>query len=168
VFPNGPTITLLVDAKSEATNTYIALREALRPFRSILTVFRPDSTETNAVTVVVSGNRARELMENERERLAAYDGRLADLETEFSPHFIPLVSDNWRLHFRWKGEPGDGPLSAEEKAKLDRLVDRAHRRKVRLRFWGMPDSPAVWKVLRDAQVDLINTDQLDDLAKFLR
>jgi hypothetical protein len=36
-----------------------------------------------------------------------------------------------------------------------------------LRLWGTPDAPAMWKELRDAGVDLINTDKLPELRSFL-
>lgn len=166
VFRHGPPVTLLVDVKSEATNTYVALRQVLSAYRPILTVFRPGRIETNAVTVIISGNRARGLMESETERLSAYDGRLTDLEAPAAPELIPLISDNWRLHFRWKGTPEAGPLSADERDKLRTIVQRVHRAGARLRFWGMPDSPLVWRTLDEAGVDLINTDQLEALARF--
>ena len=170
VFRDGPSLTLLVDAKSEATNTYLAIRQVLSAYRPMLTIFRPGKIETNAVTVIISGNRARGLMESESERLAAYDGRLSDLTNSPppAPHFMPLISDNWRLHFQWNGGPSAGPLPPDERMKLQAIVQRAHQAGARIRFWGMPDSPLVWQTLADAGVDLINTDQLEGLAQFLQ
>jgi hypothetical protein len=166
VFRGGPPFTLLVDVKSDATNTYIALRNTLRPYAAMLTGFASDKTETNAITVIVSGNRARELMVAETNRLAAYDGRLADLESNDSSHLIPLVSDNWTLHFKWRARADEGPLSEPERVKLRQLVGRAHQQGRRLRLWGVPDRPVAWKELLDAGVDLINTDDLVGLEKF--
>ena len=166
VFRGGPPFTLLVDVKSDATNTYFALRDALRPYAAMLTTFSKDRTETNAVTVVVSGNRARELMVAETNRLAAYDGRLVDLDSGDSPHFIPLISDNWLLHFKWRARPEEAPLSEPERAKLRQLVGRAHQQGRRLRFWGTPDRLVMWKELSDSGVDLINTDNLTGLREF--
>jgi hypothetical protein len=174
IYPNGPSLTLLVDVKSDATNTYRALRQVLAKYRPMLTVFHRETQRiaTNAVTVIISGNRARALMASEPERLAAYDGRLADLEgaglEAVSPQFMPLISDNWRQHFRWTGRPEAGPLPPAELEKLRSIVAQVHRSGARLRFWGMPDSPLVWQTLDEAGVDLINTDQLEALAKFLR
>ena len=37
----------------------------------------------------------------------------------------------------------------------------------RLRLWGTPDRPAVWELLRESGVDLINTDDLTGLRAFL-
>ena len=167
VFRGGPPFTLLVDVKSDATNTYVALRDALRPYAAMLTTFSNDRTATNAVAVIVSGNRARELMAAETNRLAAYDGRLADLDSSDSPHLVPLISDNWTLHFKWRAQPEQGPLSEPERTRLRHLVDRAHQQGRRLRLWGTPDRPLMWQELFDAGVDLINTDDLAGLERFL-
>lgn len=167
VFRDGPTIMLLVDVKSDATNTYVALREVLTRYDGMLTRFSPAQTATGAVTVVISGNRARGLMAAEANRLAAYDGRLADLESGDSRHFIPLVSDNWTQHFKWRARPDERPLSKAESAKLKQLVERAHEQGRRLRLWATPDNPAMWTALRDAGVDYLNTDDLVGLEKFL-
>jgi glycerophosphoryl diester phosphodiesterase len=164
VYRGGPPFTLLVDVKSDATNTYVALREALKRYDRMLTRFYPDRTGTNAVTVIISGNRARGLMVSETDRLAAYDGRLADLDGADSPHLIPLVSDNWTQHFRWRGE---GPMPAAERMKLKQLVERTHQQGRRLRWWGTPDTAAMWVELRRAGVDLINADDLAGLQEFL-
>ncbi len=167
VFPGGPDFTLLVDVKSDATNTYQALRLILQEYASMLTRFQPGLTESNAVTVIISGNRARALMAAETSRLAGYDGRLADLNAADSRHLIPLVSDNWTLHFKWRGKPEEGSLPDAERTRLKVMVSNAHARGQRLRLWGTPDAPAMWKELRDAGVDLINTDKLPELRSFL-
>ena len=54
-----------------------------------------------------------------------------------------------------------------DRNKLKAIVDRAHAQGRKLRFWATPDTPEAWKTLRDAGVDLINTDNLDGLQKFL-
>ena len=168
VFAGGPEFTLLVDVKSNATNTYAALRPVLARYERMLTQFAARGIETNAVTIVISGNRARAVMETEVTRLAAYDGRLADLDApSVSPGLIPLVSDNWTLHFKWRGRPEDGAFPAEERSKLRMTVAKAHQQGRRIRLWATPDQPAMWRELRDAGVDLINTDKLEGLSGFL-
>jgi hypothetical protein len=158
-------VTLLIDVKSEATNSYRALRQVLGEYSEMLTRFHPDRTETNAVTVIVSGNRARVMMANDAVRLAAFDGRLEDRASGVSPHFIPLVSDNWSRHFKWRARADEGPISAAEKARLLEVVRRAHEQGRRLRWWGAPDNRAAWDELAAAGVDLINTDDLAGLQK---
>lgn len=165
VYRGGPSLTLLIDAKSDATNTWLAVRAALQPYEKILTRFHRDRTETNAVTVIISGSRARALMLAEPVRLAAFDGRLPDLDGKEPAHFIPLISDNWRTFSKWTGQ--DGPLAPEERQRLRALVDQAHAQGRRIRFWGAPDTPAVWREFRAAGVDLLNADDLGGLRGFL-
>ena len=164
VYPGGPPCLLLIDVKSDAEATYAVLKELLQNYADLLTRFTPTNTTTNALTVVLSGNRATGTLTKEPLRFAAIDGRLPDLETNPSPHLIPLISDNWRNHFQWRGT---GPLSPAEQLKLKTLVARAHTQSRRIRFWSAPDMPAAWAELQAAGVDLINTDHLAELREFL-
>ncbi|MFM8582862.1 MAG: hypothetical protein ACKOFW_15385, partial [Planctomycetaceae bacterium] len=45
---------------------------------------------------------------------------------------------------------------------------RCHARGRLLRFWGAPDREEIWSALREAGVELLGTDDLDRLARFLR
>jgi hypothetical protein len=78
---------------------------------------------------------------------------------------VPLVSDNWTRHFKWRGV---GEFPEEERAKLRGMVQRAHAQGRRLRLWATPDNPPGWKELHKAGVDLLNTDDLAGLGTFLR
>ena len=97
-------------------------------------------------------------------RHAAVDGRLPDLDGEAPVSLVPLVSDNWTKHFKWRGT---GKLTGDEKAKLQAVVARAHRQGRKVRFWAAPDHPAGWTELRAAGVDLLNSDRLSELGSFL-
>ena len=166
IFPTGETLTLLIDFKTEAEPTYTALRSLLENYREMLTSFEETSIKTNAVTVIISGNRPREILLREDMRYAAFDGRLADLGKKNLPvSFMPLVSDNWNLHFTWKGS---GEFPADQRAKLQSLVQQTHAENRKLRFWATPDTEAAWRILQESGVDLINTDKLGELANFLR
>jgi len=164
VYANGPEIVLLVDVKSEAEKTYAALREVLKPYSDVLTTYRVGSIQTNAIRVVISGNRAAKMMEAESLRHAFLDGRIADLEGGESGSLIPLVSDDWNRIFKWRW---NRPMPEEELLKLKQLVDKTHSQGRRLRFWATPDNPETWATLYDAGVDLINTDDLEGLKQFL-
>lgn len=164
VYPGGPGFNLLIDIKSEAQPTYAALRDALVPYKEFLTSFTANATQTNAVTVIISGNRAPELMAREPSRLAGLDGRLTDLAPNPSPALMPLISDNWNNHFQWRGQ---GPLPDGERQHLRALVSKIHAQKRQARFWAVPDTPECWTELRAAGVDWINTDNLDGLQAFL-
>src|SRR4051812_42879322 len=74
VYRDGPTVTLMIDVKSDAAQSYAALKEALQPYAPLLTVFREGRIEPGAITIVISGNRDRATMTGEAVRLAALDG----------------------------------------------------------------------------------------------
>jgi hypothetical protein len=157
----------LIDIKTEGAETYRALRPLLAEYREMLTHFSAGFVNERAVTVVISGNRPQELIAAEPERLVGIDGRVADLSAadDKPSDLIPLISDNWTLQFTWRGT---GEMPAREKQKLERMVRRAHDQGRRVRFWATPESEQLWQVLLDAEVDLIGTDDLGRLAKFLR
>lgn len=158
-------IILLVDVKSAAEPTYAALTKVLAGYADILTEFTATNIQTNAVMVIVSGNRAQATMRDEARRWAAVDGRLLDLESNPPASLVPLVSDNWTKEFRWRGT---GVLPEEERTKLRNSVSKAHSQGRIFRLWAAPDNEAGWKELFDAGVDLLNTDKLAEMESFLR
>ncbi|WP_306215694.1 phosphatidylinositol-specific phospholipase C/glycerophosphodiester phosphodiesterase family protein [Actinoplanes sp. RD1] len=163
-------LQLLVDIKNTGAATYTELDRVLRSYRSILTTYVRGKVRDAAVTVVVSGDRPRELMAAQRIRYAFYDGRATDLNTGAPASLVPLISDNWTTLFTWQGA---GPIPAAERAKLRQFVRDAHRGGQRVRFWATPDvagpeRDAVWRELVAAGVDHLNTDDLAGLEAFLR
>lgn len=157
--------TLLIDVKADPEGTYRILDPLLQQYRPLLTRFTPTNTTPGAITVILSGARPTELVAAQAERFCAIDGRPEDLDRNPSPHLIPLISESWSTVF--KGSGGDS-FSAANRALLSSLVQRAHSQGRRLRFWGAPDRPWLWGELRDARVDLLNTDRIAPLAAFLR
>lgn len=165
VFPKGPEFSLLIDLKTDWPTTYPALRAVLTNYADMLTTFRNGVTQTNAITVIISGNRSKEMFAREAVRFAAYDGLLADLESEAPRELIPWISASWSSTFRWRGS---GEFPEAEAARLNEIVAKAHAQGRRVRFWGAPDQRNFWQAMRTAGVDLINTDNLAGLAEFLR
>ncbi|WP_309060928.1 phosphatidylinositol-specific phospholipase C/glycerophosphodiester phosphodiesterase family protein [Streptomyces sp.] len=163
-------LQLLVDIKTEGSSTYLELDRRLRRYRHLFTTFAHGRVLPGPVTAVVSGNRAARVpMEAQRVRRAFYDGRLADLGGPARSSFIPLISDNWTLHFTWRGV---GTFPDAERRKLRDIVSTAHARGQKVRFWATPDLPgpardALWGELVAADVDFLNTDDLAGLESFL-
>lgn len=164
LFADGSSLTLLVDIKRDGEATYRALAKTLARYDDIVSVVRDGRFEQKAVTVIVSGERPREAIAADPVRYVGIDGRLGDLDSELPSHLLPLISDNWSSHFQWRGQ---GELPQEERDKLAAIVAKAHAAGRRVRFWAAPDRLSAWRQLHAAGVDLINTDDLDGLAKFL-
>ncbi len=141
----------------------------LAEYGSIFTTFDSNRRTDIAVIAIVSGNRPRALMESEAIRYAGCDGRLEDLESDAPASLIPVISDNWTKHFSFNGT---GSMSAEERQKLKKIVETAHQKGQRVRFWATPDKPTqarqtLWRELLSNGVDLLNTDDLQGLQQFL-
>lgn len=165
VHGDGQSFTLLIDIKSDAKPTYEALNALLAKYSDVFTHVFDGRVKPRAVTAIVSGNRAVDLIAADSPRYVGIDGRLSDLQSDVPAHLLPLISDHWGRNFRWRGV---GEMDAEERLKLKRVLDQAHAKGRRVRFWAIPDQPAVWKALSEAGVDLINTDDLAGLSQFLR
>lgn len=164
VYRDGPPFWLLIDVKTEAKSTYAVLDKVLAGYQDMLAVVRDGKLQEGPVKVVVSGNRASKVMAAQKTRYAGLDGRISDLGSTEPAHLMPWISDRWTSHFRWLG---DGPLPAGERLRLQEFVRQAHARGRLLRFWATPEKEAVWRELRAAGVDLINTDDLSGLSRFL-
>jgi hypothetical protein len=164
VYPNGPAVWLLVDVKTEAATTYDALDRILARYDDLVSVVKNGKLQEKAVTVVVSGNRDKPRLAAQKVRYAGIDGRVADLDSAEPANLMPWLSDSWSTLFRWSG---DGRMPATERAKLKEIVRKAHERGRLVRLWATPEKIEVWRELRAAGVDLINTDKLAMLRQFL-
>ena len=63
-------------------------------------------------------------------------------------------------------------MPAKERLKLDQIVQKAHKKGRRVRFWATPDQPSparetLWRILLTTGVDVLNTDDLKGLQQFL-
>jgi hypothetical protein len=139
------------------------LRPVLAGYTNILTTFST-TRHPRAVLVVISGNRSKEMFQGEDVRYAAYDGQLADLNTDDPADLVSWISGNWSSVFGWRGE---GEFPSTQREKLKRIVSQAHAQGKKVRFWGAPDTPASWRVLLAHDVDLINTDSLAEFRRFV-
>lgn len=165
VYPGAGTVTLLIDIKGPAAETWVVLRPLLEKFREMLTEFNEGAVQERAVKVILSGNRPVTELKAEPRRLAFIDGRPDDLESNPPAALVPLVSAAWPLLFAWRGE---GAFPEDQKKRLSLLTAKAHAQGRRLRFWGTRDDEAMWDVLVAAGVDLLNADDLPKLRNYLK
>jgi glycerophosphoryl diester phosphodiesterase len=160
-------LILLIDVKSDADATYPVLNAVLRRYADLFTIYTNDELVKGPVLAIVSGNRAIGAMRKAGVRFAGVDGRLSDLSdtTRSTRRLMPLISDSWDKITKWKGV---GPAPDSVARNVAGIVARAHKNGHLVRFWGTPDNETVWRVLRDAGVDLIGADDLDALRNFLK
>jgi len=157
-------LTLLIDIKTEGQSTYRVLHKLLTEYHDIFTSVTDGKIDQRAVTAVISGNRPIDAVKADSPRYVGIDGRLSDLESDRPAHLMPLISDRWGSHFRWRGK---GEMSATDREKLTSVLKQAHAKGRLVRFWAIPDKKTAWSVLQKAGVDMINTDDLPGLSAFL-
>jgi len=165
VYRGGPpAFTLLIDLKSAGEPTYDALRVVLARYADVLSSVEEGRKKPGAVDAILSGDVPRERLAADSPRWAGFDGRLSDLNANVPAHLMPLVSDAWSKAFSWRGV---GTMPDDQREKLRGIAAQVHAAGRRLRFWAAPDKPAVWRELCNAGVDLLGTDDLDGLQRFL-
>lgn len=158
-------ITLLIDIKTEANATYKALKPLLEKYKSIITSYDNGIITERAVTVVLSGHKPYDMLKNESNRLAFIDKDLRKgVRDTVGANIYAMASCKYSKLIKWNGY---GTLPASQKARLINYVTAAHSRGERVRLWASPENKTVWKELLKCGVDLINTNQLVALKRFL-
>ena len=162
-------LILLIDIKDNGLTTYRLLDHILTEYSEMLCQVSQEKYIRGQVMVVVSGNRPIEFMAKQKIRFAFVDGRIEDLTKDYAPLLMPLISDRWPKYFSWRGKDD---IPEKEKIQLKAYVQKAHENSQLMRFWATPDKPgkereSVWEELLDAEVDLLNTDDLAGLRSFM-
>jgi hypothetical protein len=164
VYRDGPELTLMIEFKADGEASYDALVPILARYREMLSGMRDGKWQPGAVAVVVTGERPIAKIEADKTRLVGIDGRIGDLDSVKPTHLMPMISENWRTHFTWRGT---GAMPDKERQFMRSFVERAHAKGRRVRFWATPETLEMWRELDAADVDLINTDDLDGLVRHL-
>jgi hypothetical protein len=157
--PSRPPLQLLVDVKTDADATYLALERVLGEYSDMLTKWMDDRPESGAVSIVLSGNRALESIAAGSPRYAAIDGRILDDRGGLSPEAMPLVSADW--------EKLGPPVREDRLARARELVEQMHAEGRKVRFWATPEDEGLWTSLIAMGVDYIGTDDPSRLERLL-
>ncbi len=168
IFPNDPqqTLHLLIDIKTDALRTFEVLEKELQPYLEMITTYEGNQINRKAISVMVSGNRPLKLLNAATFRLACVDGRMEDLGKGYSTALMPLVSASYTKLFGWFSKYSRR-LSSEQIKVLRKLIVRTQAEGKLLRFWNSPESEKIWAFLLEEGVDVINTDHLKRLQRFL-
>lgn len=154
---NRHEFTLMIDLKTEGVTTLDALVRLLKKY--------PELTESNTLSFMISGNVPDPALWGNYPAYIFFDGRPG---IDYSPEQwerIAMISTNFRSHVQWDGR---GELPSPARQRINTLVDAAHEHGKKFRFWATPDHDNAWRVLLDADMDVIVTDRPADLVNFLR
>ncbi|MEO5889340.1 MAG: phosphatidylinositol-specific phospholipase C/glycerophosphodiester phosphodiesterase family protein [Ferruginibacter sp.] len=159
-----PPLTLMIDIKSDANKTYAALIVLLEKYKSILSAYQDGSLTLRNVTVVITGHKPYDLINCNGNRLVFMDEDLRQAGTDSTINIYPIASCKYSNLVKWKGK---GSITDGDIQRLTYYVAQAHKNGRKVRLWGSPENKTVWTELLKCNVDLINTNKLKTLRKFL-
>ena len=165
VYPNSKQqIILMIDLKEDK----IALLEILEKLFVKYDLLIKSSLDAHHIwkplQVIISGDPPLEKMLYDRTGYFYLDGRMHHLEDKDIPDYlIPRISMSYRDNFSWLP---DGKLPKEELTKMRQMINAAHEKGKRFRFWGHPETEAFWKLLHKEGVDWVNVDGLEEYRMF--
>jgi hypothetical protein len=158
-------VILMIDVKTNAQDTYEALKPLLEKYSPMLTRLEDGKVVYGAVTVVLSGHRPYDMIGSEHDRLAFIDEDLRKVSRDTTMvNMFPMASCKYSKLLKWDGK---GAFPAVQKDRLCAFVARAHKYGEKVRLWASPEKKEVWDQLLHCGVDMINTDKLVTLRKYL-
>ncbi len=155
---------LMLDIKTEAEATYLAIEVLLNKHLEIIDTPLDDGDDDHPVKVFLSGNRPISQLLQNTHPLVALDGRPEDLANNIPASLMPVVSQNFG---RYNPFTLTGKVNSDKELKLRQYIDAVHEQGKKVRFWALPDEPKTWDYLLSLGVDLINSDKLEELDIFL-
>lgn len=169
----GQTIYLYVDIKTDGEETFPYVVRALEPLRAAgyLTTFNGTGVTEGPVTVIGTGNTPLDQIQGVEDRDYFYDASLPDLTTSLT-NLTSEVSLTANTAFSAVfGEVRNQTFNATQLATLQEQVATAHDKGMLVRYWDTPGWPvgtrnAVWRILWEGGVDLINVDDLVAASNF--
>jgi len=155
---------LWIDIKFESKKAYKKLREQLYAFREMLTYYENGQLHQGKVLVILSGERPFKELLKDPLQLMTLDGRPEDLEKEYPTHLMPFISENAA---KVSGEEDYAKVGVEEFQRVKTFIDKTQAQGKKTRLWATPEDEALWGQLLEMGIDLINTDDLPRLRRFL-
>lgn len=150
---HGYSFSLVIDIKNRGPETIIKLNKDLIS----LSKYFDRLTNPFAVQIVVSGDRGAIGQWRNALSFIFFDGRPYEKYDEIALAKIAMVSDN------------SNKYATSNQPDVDRIkavVSQVHKWRKPFRLWGTPDNEQSWKLLKDAGVNIINTDKVDECHKW--
>ena len=160
IYPGSKTtFWVLVDVKTKGEEAYMNFKMILNRYPEL----KP-SGRNSKVRFVISGDRAIASIAADKGKWAGIDGRIDDLGKGYSFEQMPWISGDWT---KGKFVSGDAEMFASGIMTLTKTVKLIHTEHRLVRFWGAPDTESIWSLHWTAGVDLINTDHISNLGKWM-
>ncbi|SMR47642.1 unnamed protein product [Zymoseptoria tritici ST99CH_3D1] len=186
IFDEAPeqSLVLLIDFKTNGAETFPLVLQHLEPLRAkdYLTYHDGTILHSRPITIVVTGNAPFDLILNmTTHRDVFFDAPLSAMFEPPSPLFAAPIPTNEQKYNTTNslyasvsfthaiGFPWRGRLSSSQLHLLRGQIRGAHRRGLKVRYWDTPGWPvnlrdAIWGVLMEEGVDVLNVDDLRGAA----
>lgn len=149
-------LTLMIDLKTEGVTTMNALVDLLRNY--------PDLIACPTLEFMISGNVPDPGKWKDYPPYIYFDGRPGISYTKDQLERISMISTSFSSHVVWDGR---GKISEAGRQKIATLVEDAHSKHKKFRFWATPDFKDAWEELIALKMDVIVTDDVKTLVDFL-
>ncbi|KAI5302977.1 hypothetical protein KEM56_000157, partial [Ascosphaera pollenicola] len=177
VFDTNPsqTLYLFIDLKTDGPATYAAVHKSLEPLRAagyLTTVTNNKTIQTGPITVIGTGNTPANLVADAKSRDIFLDGPLHALEgSDLTGKTAPIASTSFRWTIGDVRNDEREPLSEEQLERMRKHMREAKERGIGVRYWDVPSWPlrrrnAIWRVLVEEGVALLNTDDLQAVREY--
>ena len=150
-------VQFLIDFKSNGDESLALLLPILKGYETLIKEYE--------VTFVLSGQKVNTSAMLKVPPYIRFDHHsLTPIEDKKAWAKVEMVSLAMKDYTPWNGK---GRMTAEDKKKVQELIDVVHQQGKKIRFWAAPDSKTAWKVLTDMGVDVIHTDRPHVAAGYL-
>lgn len=155
---------LWVDIKYDGSQVLDVLTSLVGPYEKML-AGKNVSEIAGKVMLIISGDRPINRLLLDDTLFFYLDGRPEDAIRHYPQEHMPFVSQH--IKYICTTSP-EGTLNKTEHQKLVTFVDVNHTHGYKVRLWATPENEKLWDQLVQANVDLINTDQLEKLSTYLQ
>jgi glycerophosphoryl diester phosphodiesterase len=154
-YPNKKQLQLLLDLKREGKEILKVLYAQLKPYKK----------ELRHVKISISGDMPSPEEFKDFDKMFFFDGRANLTYSKTAFKRVSLVSASF-LDFG-KYWPGKAPLPDDVSTKITTFVTAMHAKNKKVRLWGTPNTTLGFETLKNLKVDIIGTDELALLRKYI-
>jgi len=149
-------VTLMIDLKTGGAPTMYALIKLVERY--------PEITKCDGLWITMSGNYPPPSEWKNYPGWIMFDGRPNVNYSTEEIEKLRLISTDFKSVSDWNG---DGEIPANDEARIREVIIGAHKLNMPIRFWASPDFQNAWEKLEAIGVDILNSDNIDELSKYL-
>ncbi len=147
------TFSLVIDIKNRGTESLKKLSYELQSFPK----YFDRTVNPRAVQIIISGDRGPIDSWKNYPSFIYFDGRPYEKYDSVTLAKVAMVSDNYAKYATSFPPAPD---------RITSIANQVHLWKKPFRLWGTPDNEEAWRLLKDAGIDIINTDKVEQCRKF--